>query len=703
MINSALDFFISAMLLFLVVNVSFAQKPEKEEETPKPDPLHHEITVTSTPFERLEVEVPVAVGSVGKDDIQRGRQQISLQESLAAIPGLFFQDQYNFAQDLRVSIRGFGARSDFGIRGIKVITDGIPNTLPDGQSSVDDIDLGSIQRIEVIRGPSSSLYGSAAGGVINIFTEDGPPEPFLEGRLTFGSHDFQKYQFKVGGHYKKLNYLGSLSHLTYGGYRDHSETKNTLLNTKFRFEFDSTSSLTAVVNAVHSPKAQDPGALNQGEVERDRRQAAPRALLFNAGEQVAQQKLGLVYDKWFGTAHKVVLRNYYVLRDFDNFLPFAVNSNGQGGSVDLNRFFLGGGGDYIHEGNVFGRANSLRIGFDIDAQRDDRKRFVNDFGERGEMTTDQDENVTGYGLFLQDEFSIQEQLRLTFGVRYDFLQYAVDDKIESESSSRTFDQPSPMVGLLWALAPPVHVYGNISTSFEPPTTTELANPSGPTGFNPLLEPQTATNYEIGVKGILPAQMRYEVAIFHIKVEDELVPFELSGSGQTFFENAGKSKRSGLEASLLFFPVDGLSMSLTYTYSDFTFEEFTDLNDNVFDGNNLPGIPDTLIHARVNYLHSLGLYADWDLQYVGSFYANNANSVLTEAYPVSNLSAGYIGKYSNWEISIFAGIRNLFDEKYNDNVRLNANFGRYYEPAPELNFYGGIRIRPSFDCSSCSQP
>jgi len=703
MLKGTQIFTLLAVLLFMVVNVSFAQEPENEEEAQKPDPLHHEITVTSTPFERLEVEVPVAVSSVGEDDIQRGRQQISLQESLATIPGLFFQDQYNFAQDLRISIRGFGARADFGIRGIRVITDGIPNTLPDGQSSVDDIDLGSIQRIEVIRGPSSSLYGSAAGGVINIFTEDGPPEPFVEGRLTFGSYGFQKYQLKGGGQYKRLNYLGSLSHLTYGGYRDHSETKNTLLNTKFRFEFDSTSSLTAVVNAVHSPKALDPGALNQGEVEQDRRQAAPRALLFNAGEQVAQQKLGLVYDKWFGTAHKVVLRNYYVLRDFDNFLPFAVNSNGQGGSVALDRFFLGGGGDYIYEGQVFGRANSLRLGFDIDAQRDDRRRFANNFGVRGEMTTDQAENVTGYGLFLQDEFSIQERLKLTFGVRYDFLQYEVDDKLESESSSRTFDQPSPMVGLIWALAPPVHVYGNISTSFEPPTTTELANPFGPTGFNPLLEPQTAPNYEIGVKGILPARMRYEVAIFHIKVEDELLPFELSGSGQTFYENAGNSKRSGLEASLLFFPVDGLKMSLNYTYSDFTFEQFTDLNGNVFDGNSLPGVPDNLLHARVNYLHSLGFYADWDVQYVGSFYANNANSVLTKAYPVSNLSAGYIGKYGNWEVSLFAGIRNLFDEKYNDNVRLNASFGRYYEPAPELNFYGGIRIRPSFGCSTCSQP
>jgi iron complex outermembrane receptor protein len=568
---------------------------------------------------------------------------------------------------------------------------------------VDDIDLGSIQRIEVIRGPSSSLYGSAAGGVINLFTEDGPRQPFLEGRLTFGSYDFQRYQLKGGGHYKKLNYVGSLSHLTYGGYRDHSETRNTLFNTKLRFDINATSSLTTVVSAVDSPRAQDPGALNQAEIAHDRRQAAPRALLFDAGEWVSQQKLGLVYNKSFEKSHRVILRNYYVWRDFDNFLPFGINSNGQGGSVDLNRLFLGGGADYIHEGHVFGRANSLRIGFDIDAQRDNRRRFANELGVRGDMTTDQAENVTGYGLFLQDELSIRERLSLTFGIRYDFLQYEVDDKIESNSASRTFGQPSPMVGLVWAVAPVAHVYGNVSTSFEPPTTTELANPFGPTGFNPLLDPQTATNYEIGVKGILPARMRYEAAVFHIRVEDEFVPFELSGSGQTFFENAGKSQRTGLETTLLFFPVDGLKMSLSYTYSNFTFTEFTDSNDNVFDGNDLPGVPDNILYARINYLHALGLYVDWDLQYAGGYYANSANTVSIEPYSLSNLSVGYIGNYGNWEISLFAGIRNLFDQQYNDNIRLNASFGRYYEPAPELNFYGGIRIRPTFDCSSCGQP
>jgi iron complex outermembrane receptor protein len=654
-----------------------------------------EITVIGTRIERPEVDSPMAVGSVGKDQIQLGRQQNSLGESLLTIPGLVFQSQYNYAQDLRISIRGFGARASFGIRGIKIFTDGIPNTLPDGQSNVDDLDLGSAQRMEVIRGPSSSLHGPAAGGVIHIVTEDGPRHPFVEGRTTFGSYDFQKYQIKGGGQDKNLNYLGNFSHLRYTGYRDHSVTRNSLLNSKIRYDFDASSDLTVVFNVLDTPEAQDPGALNDREVQDDRRQAAPRALSFDAGERVDQQKLGLVYRNSFTETRQLALRSYYVGREFDNFLPFDVNSNGQGGSVDLDRRFFGGGGDYTFTGQLFGRINNLVVGVEIDAQRDERKRFANNFGERGLLTTNQNEDVTGYGAYLQDEFHVRDDLRLTLGLRYDVLDYDVEDKIGTGSGSRTFEQPSPMVGLLWKIGPSVNLYGNVSTSFEPPTTTELANPLEATGFNQSLEAQEATNYEVGIKGLLPARSRYEVALFHIDLEDELVPFELAGSGQTFYENAGESTRNGLEASLVIQPLAGLTTTLTYTYSDFTFDKFRDVNGNVFDGNKTPGVPDNQFYADVSYFHSTGFYASANILYAGSFFANNANTVKIDSYTVANLRLGYIHETGGWEISPFLGLNNIFNEKYNDSIRINASFGRYFEPAPEFNAYGGITVRYNF--------
>ncbi len=252
-----------------------------------------EIIVTSTRIEDEQARLPVAVGTVGKDEIQLGRQQLGLDESLVNIPGLFFQNRYNFAQDLRISVRGFGARASFGIRGIRLYADGIPLTLPDGQSSVDAVDLGSTRRIEVIRGPYSSVYGAASGGVINIMTEDGPATPFVSGRINTGSYGFAQGQLKAGGQQDRLNYLVNATGTTLDGYRKHAGYRSALLNSKFRYDLDDSSDLTVVLNAVDSPKAEDPGALKRSEVNEDRKQAAPRNRLYDAGEELDQQTLGL--------------------------------------------------------------------------------------------------------------------------------------------------------------------------------------------------------------------------------------------------------------------------------------------------------------------------------------------------------------------------------------------------------------------------
>ena len=233
-----------------------------------------EVVVTATRIPGSVQDLPFAVGVVGQEDVQRARQQLGLDESLVAVPGLFFQNRYNFAQDLRIAIRGFGARANFGIRGIRIFADDIPLTLPDGQGSVDSIDLGSVQQIQVIRGPFSAVYGSASGGVIDIITEDGPETPYISGRLNLGSYDFRQAQVKAGGQFGNLNGLANYSDTRLEGYRNHANYRSRLLNSKFRYEFDEKTRLTVVFNAVNSPIADDPGALTASEVEQNRRQAA---------------------------------------------------------------------------------------------------------------------------------------------------------------------------------------------------------------------------------------------------------------------------------------------------------------------------------------------------------------------------------------------------------------------------------------------
>jgi len=651
------------------------------------------VTVTTRRIAEDRDKAPAAVGVVAGDDIQGGRQQLGLGESLVRIPGLFSQNQFNFAQDLRLSSRGFGARSGFGIRGLKVYVDGIPATLADGQTQVDSIDPGTIGRIEVMRGPASSLYGPAAGGVIHIATEDAPEDPFVEGRATFGEYGFQKYQLKAAGRTSSLGYVASLSHLQLDGYRDHSGARSSILNTRFSWRIDDSSDLFVVVNAVDSPKAGDPGGLTREQLRGDRRQASPRNLLFDAGEELDQQKLGLLYRRSLGEKHEISVRNYYVLRDLDNRLPFV-----EGGSVALDRFFAGGGLQYTYTDTVLGAPAWFVAGLDLDAQRDDRRRFDNLFGSRGALTLDQDEDVTAFGVYAQNRVRLPWNLELSGGVRYDRVVFQVDDHLlsDGDQSDRIhFDQLSPAVALVWSPIPELNAYANLSTSFETPTTTELANPFGTGGFNSDLDSQKSINYEIGLKGLVPGRLRYDVALFHVEVDDELVPFEQPDQPErSFFRNAGRSTRNGLEAGLGVELLPGLVAELAYTYSDFSYDRYqTPVG--VFDGNRIPGIPRNQLFGEVSYRHPSGFFAAWDALYVDDLFADDANTVRSGGYWLSNLRIGRRFRRGRFAITPFAGVNNLFDREYNGNVRINATGGRYFEPAPKRNFYGGLSFRCDF--------
>lgn len=630
---------------------------------------------------------PAAISVVDKDDIQLGKPTLNLGESLDKVPGVFIQDRFNFAQDVRISIRGFGARAAFGIRGIKILVDGIPLTLPDGQSQVDTIDLGATQRIEVIRGPTSALYGNASGGVISIITEDGPSQPFIQERTTIGQFGLIKPELKSGGQIGPLNYRINLSYLDYEGYRDQSLTRNFLLNGKFRFDIDDSSDLTALVTLFDSPRADDPGALTLEQVNEDRRQASPLNKRFKTGEEVSDQRFGLVYRKDFSDLHDLELNGYVNFREFDGSIPFRI--------VEFDRVFLGGGAKYGYLGNILGFQNGLTVGTDLQFQDDDRKNFNNIDGNKGdELLINQDEKVTNIGPYIQEVFNLLDNLTVVLGGRYDYVRFSVDDFLDpKESGSRTFKQFTGKGGLLYSPIPEVNMYFNIAQSFETPTTTELVNrPDGKGGLNPNLEAQKAINYEIGAKGQVIGRLDYQLALYYISLRDELIPFDIEG--RTFFRNAGKSRRYGLEAGLNFEVIDGFDTSLAYTYLNSKFEDFV-VDDINIDGNEVPGIPPHILNIELFYEHPYGFYAGFDLLYMSSFFVNNENTEKNESSTVANLRLGLEKNFNGWDIAPYFGIQNLFNEKYNDNVRINSLGGRFFEPAPTFNVYGGLRLAYNF--------
>ncbi len=658
-----------------------------------------EIIVTATRQDQSLAEVSNAVSVVEKDAIQAGRQQLGLDESLNRVPGIFFQNRYNFSQDLRVAIRGFGARANFGIRGIKIFVDNLPATLADGQSGIDDIDIGSIGRIEIIRG-SSALYGSSSGGVMSLYTEDGPDTPFTEARVTVGEYDHQKYQLKFGGQTGKLNYLMNGSYMESDGYRANSRVEHGLVNSKFHYEFDDDTDLTMIFNLVDSPQADDSGGIRETDVAEDRRQAQPGNLSSNAGEELEQHKFGWIYRHQLGENHEIRVRNYYLWRDFQAFLPIGshIRFVPDDGVVEFDRFFYGGGAQYTFSGELFGHPNQFTTGFDIDIQEDDRQRYSNDAGIKGALSFDQLEAAQACGFYVRNSLALTESLQLILGGRYDIVDLSVDDRFlanADQSGDLDFGEFSPSAGLTWSAIDSVSFYFNFATAFETPTFTELANPARnldvSLGGFASVDAQNAESFEIGARGLLGDRVYFDIAGFIMDVEDEVVSVTNIGN-RSFFENAD-TDRNGIEAGIVVDIMEGLQLTASYTYSDFEFDRFP--TNMAAEGKMLPGIPENQFFAELTYRNNSGFYLSWDILLVDDLAINNTNSAISDSYEVANLRVGHRLQLADFELSPFIGINNLFDTKYMSNLRLNGFGGRVFEPAPTLNVYGGVSLRLNY--------
>ncbi|MEM7372943.1 MAG: TonB-dependent receptor [Bacteroidota bacterium] len=651
------------------------------------------VTIDALRLTTAMDRTPFSVSVIDREGIQRGNQQMSIHESLVRVPGLFALNQENFAQDLRVSIRGFGSRAAFGIRGVKLIVDGIPESTPDGQAQVDNLDMGIIGRMQVLRGPASGLYGNAAGGVLLLETEEVPSSPFAELRYTAGSYNFQRFQLKTGFQEGKVSGVLYGANTTSDGYRSHSEMANSLLNAKIQFDLDSVSDLTLYFNFVNSSRSNDPGGVDSTSFVDNPRDARQRNIDFDAGEALTQGRIALKYQRQLSRQGQLSIRGYHLQRDFANKLPF-----GFGGMVSIARKYSGGGIGYTHTGTIGTFPSKFSTGLDVDYQADARTRFRNNEGVRGDLTFDQLESFFSAGLYAIEEIYFHPRFSTSIGARFDAVRLGVEDRFlgnGDDSGSLNFQQINPMIGLVFSAASALNVYANLSTSFETPTLSELsANPSGGGGFNPDLAPQRATNMEVGIKGTIANRFRYALTGFNINVFDELVPYELADfPDREFFRNAGQSSRLGAEMSLQANLATGLQATASYTWNQFQYEDYLVVEER-FDGHVLPGIPQQVAYLGLQYAHSSGFFANIWGRRIGEIYANDANTVKIDPYTLLQLRLAWTLSTSWGEWEPFFGVNNVLDQQYAGNVRINAFGGRYYEAAATRNIFGGVRIRLS---------
>jgi len=450
-----------------------------------------------------------------------------------------------------------------------------------------------------------------------------------------------------------------------------------------------------VFTAYDQPKGQDPGGLTREQVREDRRQASEASELLDAGQSVEQQRLGFIYRDEQLLPGELKLTSFYTRRDFEQQLPiseFAREQLGVPSLIAFDRDFYGLSSSYTDAAEVLSVPVAYTLGAEVSEQRDDRQRFtVEDDGSRDEQTQDAVETGTASGVFGQVDLGLTDRLDLTLGARYDHLRLKIRDRLSDGAASgrETFDEFSVSVGPAYQLHSDHRLYANISTAFESPTFTEFYDPTEPgEGFDPGLQPQQALNTEVGLKGVLGDHTRYDIAVFRIATDDEIIQKE---SNPDRFRNAGETRRDGLEMGLEHFLSDQLTLSGAYTWSDFRFRDFVDDEGNNFRDNRLPGLPEHNVFVELAWRDSAGWYAMVDTELISSVYADNPNEERVAGYGIANTRFGRELEVGGTELEAFVALNNLLDKEYSSNVRVNADGQNYFEPAPERNVYAGLRL------------
>jgi iron complex outermembrane receptor protein len=683
-----------------------------------------EPVVISARAENSIMNIPFAVDITDSVDIKNNIKGSSLNEFLNNVPGLFVSNRNNPSIGDRITMRGIGTRASFGVRGIKIIYDGIPLTFADGQSELTNIDFSSIGNVEVLHGPASSLYGNAAGGVINIRSEKPSSKTImLNPSFTTGSFGFKNYNLKSSGTLNRFSYLISLNKLLNNGFRDHSSENSFSINSILSLNISDKVNLKTIINYFDSPYLLNPSSLSKADALNQPGSVRPYVVEQGSGEKTWEGNYGITLKSEFDNNLSNTTTIYFIKRHLLNPIPGTI--------INLNR---NAGGFRTFFEKKFQRLSSdpvetdlnLSGGFDIEIQNDLRKEYLNNGLintnipaenilkdlQYGNSLLDQNENVIGAAPFFSAQLIFNKKLELQGGLRYDNYNFKVDDHLLGDgdnSGQRRMSSLSPMLGIIFLPEQYIKIYGNYSTSFQTPTANELSNnPSGAGGFNQSLEPEKIRSFEIGTWGIYnPYKINFEASIFLMQFNNMLISYQSQepGSEETFYKNAGRAENTGAELKLIWNPANALNISASFTKMHFTFKDYiTEFNNAAGEyeykqlkGNFVPGVPQTFFMAGIRYSSPLDLWLILKVEWYDKYFVNDLNGPITgsnspeenyinDGFLNSDLILGYYFKAENYGIDLSIGIDNIFDKRYNSSVVPNAAGDRFFEPSAGRNFY-----------------
>lgn len=664
-----------------------------------------DVVVSASRSEQRSFDAPAAIQSIDRATIENAGPQVNLSESLNRVPGLTILNRQNYAQDLQVSIRGFGARSAFGIRGIRLLVDGIPATTPDGQGQGSSISLTSTERIEVLRGPLALLYGNSSGGVIQAFTRDAPAQPEVGAQYYVGSFGLHRSDWQYAGRVGAVGLVADYSTFDTDGYRDNSKTERKQFNGKLSFGPSEKTRVNVVFNQFDMPLAQDPLGLTAAQMAANPEQAGTNAVRARTRKITSQNQLGSSLTHALDTNRSLTARVYYGTRDN---LQYQANSFW----VGLDRTYYGAGLQYNQQTQIAGKPVSWAAGYEFDHSKERRQGGAAPGGEKtpGSLNRDEDNEARNSDFYVQATALVSEKVTLVGGLRHSTVRFASDDYFVTGanpdgSGSVTYRATNPVLGLTWHASDTLNLYANYGKGFETPTLVEVAyRDSGAAvvaEFNPALNAATSQHYELGAKWVPNPRSRLDFTLFKIDSSDEIV-VSRSITGQTAYKNAPGTTRTGWElaGSTLLSPHIRATVSASAIDAQFS-QAFNSGTTPVASGNKLPGIPQYFLFSELLWSSQTlaggrkpalpGSRAGIELMQTGRLYANDINTASADGYATLNLKASHGWAVGAGSLTAYARIDNLTDERYVGSVIVNQAASQFYEPAPGRNWTLGLRL------------